>query len=143
MARAAGDWYLGRSSRRRPSLSLVFYKETRDKQIIWKLNFSVFRCVLNCKRKKCCVDSGTGSCTIILFNVITPWLHNGKNARSNTAAVPNLSYLHVSKLKSKALWATSWMNVMLSLESHMLTHAEYWSINNQHAKELGKFNNIV
>ena len=31
--RVAGDWYLGRSSRRRPSLSLVFYKETRDKKV--------------------------------------------------------------------------------------------------------------
>ena len=33
------------------------------------------------------------------------------------------------------------MDVMLSLESHMLTHSEYWSINNQRAKEFGE--NIV
>ena len=30
------------------------------------------------------------------------------------------------------------MDVILSLESHMLTHSEYWSINNQRAKEFGK-----
>ena len=41
---------------RRPSQSLVFYKEKRDKKYL-KLNFSVFHCVLNRKRRNCCFDS--------------------------------------------------------------------------------------
>ena len=49
--------------------------------------------------------------------------------------------LHKGRDKSKALWATSLMDVMLSFEFHMLTHSEYWSINNLRTKEFGK--NIV
>ena len=46
---------------RSPSLSLVFYKEKRDK--VLKAEF-LFFVVLNLKRRNCCVDSySTGSCT--------------------------------------------------------------------------------
>ena len=55
--RATGDWYRWRSSSKTSFavISVIEGKTWQRKYL--KLNFSVFRCVLNRKRRNCCVDS--------------------------------------------------------------------------------------
>ena len=78
---------------RRPSLSLLLYKEKRDKHSTsnW---ISLFFAVLD--RKRQCWFS-TGSYTSTSSSLITSGLHNGFMLAQETTAVPNLSYLHISR----------------------------------------------
>ena len=55
--RATGDWYLWRSSSKM-SFSVISVLQGKTWQTKYlKLNFSVYPCVLNRKRRNCCVDS--------------------------------------------------------------------------------------
>ena len=55
--RTTGDWYLWRSSSK-TSFAVISVLQGKTWQTKYlKLNFSVFRCVLNRKRKNYCVDS--------------------------------------------------------------------------------------
>ena len=101
--RATGDWYLWHSSSK-TSFAVISVLQGKTWQTKYlKVNFSGFRCVLNRKRRNCCVDSVNIQPEAAQVPSSTSshqdFIMDECSVKNDSC--PKLSYLHVSKLKKR------------------------------------------